>query len=79
MKARRKEEEVIWNKKFGNKLKRLIHIKGSSQTKLAIEMDISDVMLSRYITGKCMPSPYRITQIAKILDCDITCLYDVDN
>ena len=79
MRNNRNDEKLIWRKKFGDKLKRLIHIKGITQGQLAYELGISEVVLSRYITGTCSPDSYRIHQIARILDCDVNCLFDVDN
>lgn len=72
-------EELAWRKKFGDKIKRMIHIRNMTQVQVAYEMGISDVVLSRYITGTCSPDPYRVQQIARILDCDVGCLFDVDN
>ena len=79
MRSKRSDLEVVWRKKFGDKIKRLIHIRGMTQGQLAYKLGISDVTLSRYITGTCMPDPYRLQQIANILDCDINCLFDIDN
>lgn len=73
------DDEYIWRKKFGDKLKRLIHIRNMTQGRLAFELGISEVVLSRYITGTCMPDPYRLQQIANILECDLNCLFDIDN
>lgn len=72
-------DEFIWRKKFGDKIKRLIHIRGITQGQLADELGIYEVVLSRYITGTCMPDAYRIHRIARALDCDLNCLFDVDN
>ena len=79
MRTKCSDAEMIWRKKFGDKLKRLIHIRNTTQSKLASELGISEVMLSRYITGTCTPNSYRIAQIANILNCDINWLYDIDN
>lgn len=73
------DDEYIWRKKFGDKLKRMIHIRNMTQGQLAFKMGISEVVLSRYITGTCMPDPYRLQQIANILECDLNCLFDIDN
>ena len=73
------EDELIWRKKFGNKLKRLINLKGMTQGEFAAKAGVSDVVLSRYITGTCDPNTYRVGQFARILECDIKTLYDVDN
>jgi transcriptional regulator with XRE-family HTH domain len=73
------DDERIWRKKFGDKIKRMIHIRNMTQGQLAFELGISEVVLSRYITGTCMPDPYRLQQIANILECDLNCLFDIDN
>ena len=79
MRTRLHDDELVWRKKFGDKLKRLIHIKGITQGQFADELGINDVMLSRYITGACTPKPYRIKQMSILLDCDVNCLYEVDD
>ena len=79
MRFNRNTDEKAWNKKFGDKIKRMIHIRNTTQGQLAHELDISEVVLSRYITGARAPSPYLVSKIASILDCDVTWFYDVDN
>lgn len=73
------EAERIWYKKFGDKIKRMLHIRNMTQGQLAAELGISEVVLSRYITGARIPSSYLVYQIANILNCDVSCLFDVDN
>ena len=73
------DEELVWRKKFGNKLKRLIHKKDMTQGEFAEELGVIDTTISKYITGERMPSPYRIQQIVNVLDCNINDLFDVDN
>lgn len=68
--------ELAWRKQFGDRLKRLIHIKGMTQSQFARELDVTEATLSRYITGIHEPSASKIEQIAIILDCDIGLLYD---
>ena len=75
----RNDDERIWYKKFGDKIKRMIHIRNMTQAQLASELGISEVVLSRYITGARIPSSYLVYQIARILNCDVNCLFDVDN
>lgn len=71
-------EERKWRKKFGDKLKRLIHIRNMTQGQFAAELGISEVALSRYITGTYAPSPYKLSYMAEILDVSVDCLLDVD-
>lgn len=73
------EKEKIWRKKFGDKLKRLIHLKGMTQKEFAEELGIIDTTVSKYIRGDRCPDIYRILKIANILDCDPNCLFDVDD
>lgn len=73
------DDEYIWRKKFGDKLRRLIHIRNTTQAKLAYELDIEPSVLSRYITGEQAPGSYRVAQIACVLDCDLNWLFDVNN
>lgn len=73
------DEEIAWRKKFGDKLKRLIHIRSMTQKQVAFELGLDPSMLSRYIRGVHSPSAYTIEQLAKILKCDINYLYDVNS
>lgn len=79
MNHRYSDEELVWRKKFGDKLKRMIHIKGMTQTQVANELGVDTAIVSRYVTGTFCPAPYRILQLASILDCDVNCLYDVES
>ena len=71
-------DEKAWNKKFGDKIRRMLHIRNMTQGELAIELGMSEVVLSRYITGTRALSSYLAAKIASILECDINWLYDVD-
>ena len=79
MRSKRSDQELIWRKKFGDKIKRLIHIRGITQGQLARALGISDVALSRSITGARTPSSYIVARIADILNCDVNWLYNIDN
>ena len=72
-------DEKTWRKKFGDKIRRMIHIRNMTQGQLAYELGISEVVLSRYITGERIPSSYLVAKIASVLECDVNCLYDIDN
>lgn len=72
-------DEATWNIKFGDKIRRMLHIRNMTQGQLADKLGISEVVLSRYITGARKPSPYLVSRIASILECDINCLFDIDN
>ena len=73
------DDEYIWRKKFGDKLKRLIHIRDTTQNRVAYELGVDSSVISRYITGEQSPGSYRVAQIAYLLDCDLNWLFDVDN
>ena len=73
-----RDEEVQWRRQFGDRLKRLIHIRKITQGQFAKESGIDPAMLSRYINGAVMPSAYKMQQFAKVLDCDVSILYDED-
>ena len=72
-------DETMWRIQFGDKLKRLIHIKNMTQGEFAAELGVTDVTLSRYITGTFSPSLYRVVQMARILECTTDCLLNVDD
>lgn len=73
------EDEFVWRKKFGDKLKRLIHIADIKQWQVAQEIGITEATLSRYITGQYVPNMYIGHKLAKILNCSVENLYDVEN
>ena len=79
MRARRSNDEVIWSKQFGDKLRRLIHIRGMTQSQFAKEMGVRDETVSRYVNGTCYPTPYVIQKMADILGCTVDQLFDVYN
>lgn len=71
-------EERKWRMKFGDKLKRLIHIRNMTQGQFAAKLGISEVTLSRYVTGTYTPNPYILPRMAELLDVTTDCLLDVD-
>lgn len=54
---------------FGINLYNMLWNKGYTEKTLAKELGISQVMVSRYISGKVVPSFYIVDKIAKVLDC----------
>lgn len=76
MNNKQSDAELSWRKQFGDRLKRLIHIKGMTQSQFARELGVTDATLSRYITGTHEPSMSKAERIAEILDCDISLLFD---
>lgn len=71
-------EERKWRAKFGDKLKRLIHIRNMTQGQFASKLGISEVALSRYVTGTYVPNAYLLSHMAELLDVTTDCLVDVD-
>lgn len=76
MNNKRSDAELAWRKQFGDRLKRLIHIKGMTQGEFARKLGVTEATLSRYITGTHEPGVSKAEQMAKILDCDISRLFD---
>lgn len=56
---------------FGMRLKRIMYRKGFTQKDLSEETGISEITLSKYITGKSTPNFYNVDKIAKALKCSI--------
>lgn len=54
---------------FGINLYNMLWNRGYTEKMLAKELGISQVMVSRYISGKVVPSFYIVDKIAKVLDC----------
>ena len=70
--------EDSWKTGFGRKLGYILASSNMSQTTLAIETGISQVMISRYISGNSQPSAYAVTKIARALNCSIDELTDFE-
>lgn len=70
--------EDSWKTGFGRKLGHILASSNMSQTALAIETGISQVMISRYISGNSQPSAYTVTKIARALNCSIDELMDFE-
>ena len=56
---------------FAYRLRSLMGRKGLGQEEFAELLGTSQVMISRYITGKVAPSVFTVRKMAKILDCSI--------
>jgi transcriptional regulator with XRE-family HTH domain len=70
--------EVKWMKIFGEQLERILDYTWTSQEELAEIIGVSQATVSRYITGKQMPSIDVVVKIARELDYDIDALIDYD-
>ena len=58
-------------REFGMRLERLMRLKCMTQTELAMKTNISQYLISNYITGKTSPGFYNLDKIARALDCSI--------
>lgn len=63
------ELELI--KLFSKNLKRIMKEENIKQEDLADEVGISQQMISRYVTGACLPSLYTTVKLADALFCTI--------
>ena len=66
--SRRMTEEEC-KREFSNRLRLIMYRKGITQLQLSKMTGIHQTMLSNYMSGKNMPSFYRVDLIAKALDC----------
>lgn len=63
--------EAEFRSEFSFRLRKIIEIRGISQSKLAQRIGISTIMLSRYVCGRNTPTFYMADKIAKALDCSL--------
>lgn len=62
-------DELSFKKEFRVRLRKLMDRNGISQAELADRTGIHEVTISRYLTGRSIPSFYAIDKIAKALGC----------
>lgn len=67
------EKEVATE--FSKRVMRMIMLRGLDQKKLADRIGVNENTISRYITGKSLPSYITTSKIAKALNCDIRDLF----
>lgn len=70
--------ESEWRKMFGHRLKVLLHDRNIKHETLAEMLNISKVMVSKYINGTATPSSFNMRRIAKYLGCIASDLIDFD-
>ena len=63
------EDEML--NEFRYRLKHAMSIRGYNQIRLSEETGISEVMISRYLTGVSVPSFLNVMKIAKVLKCSL--------
>lgn len=56
---------------FGIRLSRLMHMKGITQMDISNKTGIPQPMISSYITGRNLPSFYKVDKLAKALGCSM--------
>lgn len=64
--------EEDWVKDFSMILRQKIFLRGMSQGDLSEATGISKVSISKYMTGKSIPSYYNMTKIAQALECSVS-------
>lgn len=69
-------DETIVRKTFGNNLQKMLPFSGMNQQELADKVEVSRVMLSKYIRGKSVPSVIVARKIANALGCTVDELFD---
>lgn len=69
-------DETIIRKTFGNNLQKMLPFSGMNQQELADKVEVSRVMLSKYIRGKSVPSVIVARKIANALGCTVDELFD---
>lgn len=68
--------ETEWMNIFGDNLQSLMQERGYTQGDLAAESGLDQTTISRYLNKRCIPSVRAITNLAYVLDCDISDLID---
>ena len=70
--------EENWKREFSTKLTKKMKEVGMTGRTLSELTGISSIMISKYMNGKSVPSPYTIVKIARVLGCSISELVDFD-
>ena len=70
------EEE--WRIGFSKILRKQISSKNITQYELANKLGVSEMTISRYVTGRCLPSVYIINKLVRALNCKPEDLYPHD-
>ena len=69
-------DETMMRKAFGNNLQKMLPFSGMTKTELAAKVGVSNVMMSRYIQGKSVPSAIVAHRIARAFGCRLNELFD---
>lgn len=72
----RLDDEEFRRKTFSHNLQKMIPFTGMSKGEIAERLGITNAMLSRYITGKSIPSVDKAYQLARLLGCTTDELFD---
>lgn len=67
----RNMSEEEFKKELSYRLRSIMSRRGITQWKLSKMTGISNVLLSKYMHGKNIPSAYKLDKIAKALDCSM--------
>lgn len=60
-----------WKQSFKNRLYKLLVHRRMTQEELATRAGTSQVMISRYMTGRCIPGTIMLAKIARALGCSV--------
>lgn len=66
------------NEEFAARLRGVMRRRGCSQRELSERTGFSQSAISKYVTGKTMPSFYSVDRIARALDCSVDDLRFLD-
>ena len=70
------EDEL--NAEFAHRLRYIMRIRRTTQVDLSEDTGIAQPVISRYVSGKSLPSMYNLHKLARALDCAIDDLMYVD-
>lgn len=70
--------EDEWKLGFSHLLAKRIQMRRMTQYELANKLGVSEMTISRYITGKSLPSVYMMNKITKVLKCSQEDLFPHD-
>lgn len=70
-------DEERWLNEFGRRLKKKMYMRGITQTEVAERCGVTQATVSKYLSGRSMPSAYAIKQIAGLLNCSPDDLFNI--
>lgn len=61
--------EEAWTKEFARRLKKRLYLRGLSQERVANWCEVSQPTVSKWLSGKSLPSAYMLTVLAELIGC----------